>query len=173
MTETDVEKTLEPRVRVMRIIVLSLSMGMLWFLAIAVYMRNFGHMPPVPPTPTLTYIALIVTCAMLVAQFFVPRMAENAGRRKIRLQNTADALSPRQVDAALLATYTTRLILSCALLEGPGFFVLVAYMLEGQWFAVAVAAVLLGALASKFPTMNGVQQWLDTQRELLLNEENS
>jgi hypothetical protein len=57
-----------------------------------------------------------------------------------------------------------------ALLEGPTFFFLIAYLLEGLPISLAGAGVLLLGILTLFPTRSGVENWITNQRELTRQE---
>jgi hypothetical protein len=174
MAEPDIETFLAPRLQVMRIITIALINGVLIFTGIAIYMRNSGSMQdaPAPPTPLITYFSIFFAAAMLLAQFVIPRLVEATVRKGI-VRNPPPSGTTLPGDySALSALYQTRLLIAEALLEGPAFFALIAYLVEGQWPALAVAVLLLLFLVSKFPTMTGLTAWLEQQQELVLSERN-
>jgi hypothetical protein len=70
----------------------------------------------------------------------------------------------------LLPLYQTQLLIGAAILEGMAFFATLAYMLERNKIALAIAAFLLGCLASRFPTVDRINRWLERQLGLLRNE---
>jgi hypothetical protein len=67
--------------------------------------------------------------------------------------------------------YQTSLIIGAALNEGPAFFALIAYMVEGLPAILGVAAFLILGVAARFPTRARLEQWIDAQKELLIQEQ--
>jgi hypothetical protein len=159
MNDVDLESTLTPRVMTMRIIVIALLTGIFLFIGIAVYTRTMGQMAPPPDVPILSYIAFIAAAPMLLAALVVPRLIESAAIRRI----AKDSATARV--GQLLPIYQQRLIIRSALFEGPAFFALVAFMVEGQWAMLAIAAVMAAGIATGFPSVAGVQTWLEDRQE--------
>ena len=73
----------------------------------------------------------------------------------------------------LVPVFQTQLIIGAAMLEGGAFFAAIAYMLERSPIAAGMALVLLVVLASRFPTRDRIQAWLDHQLGLLQEERQS
>ena len=149
MSESDREQ-LALQVRVMQIIVLALAMGVATFAVVVLLV--------IRPEPTeddvlLGYIAVAAALLAVPIGLVVPRM-----------------IASRQ--SASLATYQTKLIVGAAIFEGAAFFNLVAYMIEGQTFNLATAAVLVVFILLQFPSVGGVQDWLD-QRDRRRHEQES
>ena len=66
--------------------------------------------------------------------------------------------------------YQTQLIIGAALLEGGAFLAAIAYMVERKPAAFIVAAILLGVLISRVPTVERLRGWVDWQLNILENE---
>jgi hypothetical protein len=64
----------------------------------------------------------------------------------------------------LLAVFQSRCVMASALLEGPGFFAGIAYLLEGQPFALGVTAAAVLLMLATFPTRGRVERWLEVQQ---------
>lgn len=160
----DVESTLAPRVMTMRIIVIALLNGILVFVGIAVYTRTTGQMAPPPDVPMLSYIAFIAAAPMLLAALLVPRLIESAAIGKMTKGSATVSVDQ------LLPVYQQRLIVRSALFEGPAFFALVAFMIEGQWAMLAIVGVMAVGIATGFPSVSGVQTWLEDRRERVAAE---
>jgi hypothetical protein len=157
------------QVRVMQIIVAALSVGVLSFGGF-VLATGSGAEKAEPEILTLGSIVLAVVGGAM--SFVLPALVVSRNRRSIASGTwpAASGNQPRQAvpdtDAGkLLAVYQTQLIIGAALLEGPAFVGLLAYMLEGHWAGLLVGAVCLLALMAKFPTRHGVQGWLDQQMQ--------
>jgi hypothetical protein len=164
MNDVDLDSTLAQRVMTMRIIVIALLNGILVFVGIAVYTRTTGQMTPPLEMPILSHIAFIAAAPMLLAALLVPRLMESAAISKIVKGTATPGVGQ------LLPIYQTRLIIRSALFEGPAFFALVAFMIEGPWVMLAVAGVMAAGIATGFPTVSGVQAWMEDRREKIAAE---
>jgi hypothetical protein len=134
---------LTEQVRAMQIIVFALAMGVLTFALMLVLV--------IQPEPTqedvlLAYVAAAAAAICIPVGFVVPRVIASQ-------------------QPATLAMYQTKLIVGAAIFEGAAFFNLVTYMIEGQVFSLAIAGVLLLLILMHFPTVGGVQEWLETRTQ--------
>jgi len=170
MLPSDDEGVPVSKLRTMQIITVALLLGVVIFLGIALTMRAQGGFGEPPAQPLLTYLALGCGLLMAVGHLVLPDLALGGMRRQIAQgtwQPTGEdgqPTGPVSQAAALLAFYQTRLLVTLALLEGGAFFCLIAYMLEGRLLAPLGASLLLGLMALRFPTRDGVEQWLDRER---------
>jgi hypothetical protein len=162
--------------RTSQIIVGSLAMGVIWFMAIVLFLLSTpdgppGEGPAAARAPIITYMAAAVGAAALVASYFVPNLIVDSGLRGIlksgpSAPTRADESGAKQVKSGiaahqLLPLYQTQLIVGAALVEGGAFFATIAYMLEHQYLALGAAGVLLAALLARFPTLDRVNGWLE------------
>jgi hypothetical protein len=97
---------------------------------------------------------------MLVAAMMLPPIIEKLSISKLTNGN----------ERSLLAIFQTRLIVRSALFEGPAFFALIAYILEGQWLALAIAGAMAVGIATGFPSVAGVEAWIEERRERIAAE---
>ena len=65
----------------------------------------------------------------------------------------------------LAATYQTRLIIACAMLESAALLNLIAYMIEGSYFTLVAASVLLVIILNHFPTLGRLEDWVARELE--------
>ena len=63
----------------------------------------------------------------------------------------------------LAADYQTRLIVSCALLEGIAMLNLVAYLIEGQQASLIYAGAYLLILVCQFPTLDRLERLVESE----------
>src|SRR5262245_32243493 len=108
--EIDESPFIGQRVIQLRIIVLSLAIGVICFAAIAVYMVNAELIQP-SGTKIITYMAAGVLLLMIVTQFALFNFIEKAARQRLDTK----AIKP------WLDVYQTRTILGSGMLEGPAF----------------------------------------------------
>ncbi|MGE3805715.1 MAG: hypothetical protein AB7K24_13645 [Gemmataceae bacterium] len=159
------------RVRTMQIIVLALALGIASFFVIATYLRT---QQPAPAQgnqlPIISIVAGFFTVGPVAAFFLVPRLIVNSARGRLAPERRlAPALQDQPLDWSekLLGVYQTKLIVAAALLEGPAFFLMIAYLLEGQLWTLVLAAFLLAGVVAQFPTQPGVTSWLQEQMRLI------
>jgi hypothetical protein len=154
--------------RTTQIIVVALCMGVLSF-GLVVFFGGLADEEAEGNTITMTSVAFAVLCLGL--SVVVPRAVAAANRRKIAAgtwQPSGNRGNVPDTDAGkLAATYQLKTIIGAALLEGPAFFALMAYMLEGHWLSLIAAGVLLVGLLAYFPTSDRVQSWVGEQLRLL------
>jgi hypothetical protein len=170
MSLIDPDAVLSACLRVGRIILVALALGVLAFLGIAVFIRE-NNPRPVPDTPILTYVALAVAALQAILQGVLPGLVATGIRRQLVAGKWPPARPGRPVPpddrSKLCALYITRLIIGAALVEGAAFLLLIAYLLEGSVLALAAAGVMLVIILLKFPTRTGLEGWLADQEELL------
>jgi hypothetical protein len=160
--------------RITRIIVAALALGVVGFAVIAVVQRE-QNPAPLPPQPVLTYLGLGFGGVMIVLQAVVPGLMTNQLRRKIAsgtwpLRSPARPEVPPDDAGKLCLLFQSRTITGAAFVEGAAFFLLVAYLIEGQLIALGGAAVMLVLLLVRFPTRLGLESWLGEQQERLNQE---
>ncbi len=170
MSGPDQDALLSARLRVMRIVVLALALGVATFLVIVIVVRQQSGAQPAPDPPLLTYMALGFAALMTVLQAVIPGLMVTSGRRQIaRGKWPAAGHGPAPVDDAgkLCALYQVRLIVGAAMAEGAAFFSLIAYLTEGEVATLAAAAFMLVLVLLRFPTRFGLESWLAEQQERL------
>ncbi len=155
----------DPRqlVRVMQIICGALMMGLLMFGVIASVIRFGNPGKPVAAFPIVSYLGAGFALQNIVLSFVIPSLSIKATlKRMVSLRPIEDL---RKLD--LYGVYQTRMIIGCALLEGAGFFNLVAVIIDGHIWSFAVVAILIALMAMSFPTYERVDAWADDQLRLL------
>jgi hypothetical protein len=174
MNDEDMQNALATRLMTMRIIFFALMNAIVVFLAIALYLRASGQGQAAPDPPLLTYLAVALGGLLFVAHVVVPRAIAAASMRRIA---RGQAITKRPADSdlggevgQLVVVYQQRLIVSAALLEAPAILALIAYIVEGLWPALLVVGISLLALATRFPTMYGLQTWLEESQERIASE---
>jgi hypothetical protein len=159
-------------VRTMQIIVFALAFGVVSFMAVAIVVR------PGPPAAgqerqlLLCYISIVFTFAILAAWMVVPRLIATQWRRSIAAGSNpfntpvraGEMLSEEQRPLhPLVEMYQTRMIISCALLEGAAFFNVVAYFIERQPWNLWIALVLVLMILAHFPTTLRLTSWVEDE----------
>src|SRR5208337_4483998 len=152
MTDPD---ALQPIIRTCQIIVGALIMGVVTFLAIALFVTQVGVNPAqaLPgegaggaaiaaagnsSLPVITYLAVAVGLMDLVLSFVVPKMNADRARRQMALEGPSAItkggptepkhLNPAGYTGKLALIYQTQLIIFAGMREGAAFFATIAYM---------------------------------------------
>jgi hypothetical protein len=156
----------------MQIIVIAMLIGCAFALVILASIRSQRPALPADAAPVFTYVGLAFALITGVLSFVMPAVITAGARIRIARGTFGDPriAVPPDDTGKLLGVYNTALIVGAALLEGPTFFLAIAYYLEGQILSLVVAGVLLGALATRFPTLLRVTTWLDSQMGLIERE---
>lgn len=155
-------QSIAPRVRVMQIIVLALTIGCLAALVMMAFLRSQQQDAARSQAPFLTYCGLAMCIAVVAGKLVVPPAVIAGGRSRLAGQPTAETDTD-----GLLGIYQTGMIIGCALLEGGAFFMAVAYLLEGQPLALGIGLAMALGVAAHFPTPERVAAWLENQQEQL------
>jgi hypothetical protein len=163
MSMADEPTFLAPRIRVLQILVPALVMGVLTALIIFCSLRAQGNMPPAPPTPLISYVAVAFAVVILMPFAIVPQIVVNTGRKRLAQYGGGN----ESLVSSLFMTYQTKTIIACALLEGVAFFQAIAYFLEGQQISLILAIAFMAGIALHFPTRAGVERWIERQTELI------
>lgn len=164
--------------RTTQIIVAALAGGLLVFLAIVLIVEPPG--PPAGPgrdnplkLPFLTMIAVGIGIACLIMSFVAPGLLVSNGLKQLVERPPGEPAPtdpwkegptlPSNDVGGLLRLFQTQLIMASALVEGAGFFALIAYMIDRHPVALGFGAFLIAALLARFPTFERVHGWLDDQ----------
>jgi hypothetical protein len=161
------DEFLTQRVRTMQIIVAALIWGVISFGLFAVFVME----PQPQQQPFLAYVAAAFTVGAVAMRCIVPGLMAANQRRQLAEQAKGAAGDICGDD--LLGVYQTSTIIAGALLEGPAFFVLIAYPMTGQTWLLGVVVGLLVLMAVQFPTRDRVETWVKHQLELLELEKRS
>jgi hypothetical protein len=155
-------------VRTMQIICGMLAASVVAFMVVVLVINgppDAGAEPGV-----VTYLSAGFFLLILVTSFVIPRsilqsqivqIARGTWKPPEQLPANYEVSSE---SPKLLMAYQTHMIVRLAMLEGAGFFGLVAYLLEGHWLALGVAICALALLLSQFPTRGRLENWSDSAR---------
>lgn len=163
MTSDPTVPNLGQHLRVMRIILVALCLGVVFFGAV-VLVASQNAKPAV--RPVMAWLGLGLGVSALLARQFMRSFLETVNRKGL-IEKTKAGVSGEETSNLLIKVYVSRLIIGAALLEGACFFNLICYMIEQQWWNLAVVGVFLAINASTFPTKDGVETWIQQQLELL------
>ncbi len=164
------EEAISPQVRVLQIIIGALVSGVMVFgilvttvltehldqekVAEAAEAEGFEAEALEEPAPVLQYLGYGLAATAIFMFNLVGPLVRNQALKQI----------PTPLEEHLdqtLGAYQTGAIISGAILEGAAFFNLIAYMIEGAIGNLATAVILVMGLASLFPTVSGVANWIE------------
>lgn len=154
--------------RVLQIISGALMAGVVSF-GVAVLAMSAQAGAGVLPSTMVTYLSLGAVVLGVLASYLLPSKIVEQLLRKIAARAAppiaSAGTSPADYDLAqLLGVKTTAHVVGFALLEGPAFLGILAYLLERQALAFAAPTVALALMAVKFPTADRLADWLGEQR---------
>lgn len=150
----------------MQVICGGLMMGVMTFLGIAVFLHIEKGAQPAPATPIVAYMAAGMAALTIIVRLVISSPVVKSGIKQITAIRPVNDI--QKLD--LYGVYQTKMIVSCALLEGAAFFNLVAFIIDGQLWTLGIVAVLLALMVVGFPTFERVDGWADDQlRQLQLN----
>lgn len=164
------------RLRVMQIIAGALLLGVLTFLAIALFLVSGRPQGAAGGTadglPVISVLAVMLLVVDAPLAFVVPSFLMRSAVRRIasgawQAPPGSDPAAFASDAAKLLTVRQTALIIGLALLEGVAFFACIAYLLEAQPFVLAVVLVAVALMLVNFPTEGRVRAWLERQADLL------
>jgi hypothetical protein len=173
--EPDVDLT-PRRVRVLQIVAGTLLLGVVGFLAVALFivLVQGGGQGLAPPQglPLLSLVAVVMLAAEAPLAFIVPGMMTRSALRQIvagtwKLPPGQDATLFATAGAKLMGVRQASLIAGLALLEGAAFTGCIAYLLEAQVLALGVVGVAILLMLCQFPTEGRVRAWLERQAQAL------
>lgn len=165
--ELPTREEIVPQVRILQIIVFALVMGCVTFAPIAFFVSgNIERAEGEDVFPVVSAMAVAFGAVALIAQLIIVPLLRRQSRQRLAQQT-----EPHDGTAAqLLGSLQSSTIVGAAISEAACFFNLIAYLLEAQPYTLAVAAVLVLTIAMRFPTVNGVLDWLEREKRLV-NEE--
>lgn len=182
---SDLAQRLNPAIMTLRIIVVALVTGVVAFGVAAIVIRmQQAAAPANDAAELLTILGIAAALLALLLSRFVSGLFVANSRRQIASgqfgspagsslnQTGGPQSSPGQLgdDDKLFTVYQTKTILSAALLEGAGFFNIVAFLLGGSPIALGLGLLLALAIASLFPRTSRVVEWIESQRRLMAEE---
>jgi hypothetical protein len=175
MSQTRPEPDPEARVRSMQFVVGVEAASVLVFFIVALALRSQGQFGPPPAVPLISYVMIAFAAAASLASVVVPGISLAAARRKLAAEERAQVAptagadgtpSPRWYGLRLM-----NLTMHVALLAGPAFCLLVAYLVEGRFWTALLALLFLPAILAHFPTRPRVEAWVERQRSLARQEQ--
>ena len=157
--------------RTAQIITVALCLGVTVFAGVVLAQRGVGGEGNLG---ILTMTAMVLTVAGVPAGFLVGQQITRTARSRL-LGDTEAAQDQKggttTQAVALVAAYQNKLIIAAALLEGPCFLALFAYLNEGHTASLALAGICLLGILARFPTVGQLTDWLERQLQLIREEQ--
>jgi hypothetical protein len=152
----------------LRIIWGTLIQGMVIFAVIAAFARKDKGLLAADPFATGDFLVLFglgFAALELVLSFVVPPFIARSALAKVPRPDKGNKPSPGWEEwppntPELWGIYQTAFIVRAALLEGAGFFNLIAFLTSGSALSLLAAAVILVALIMLFPTQAAIRSWV-------------
>lgn len=148
-------------IRVTQIIVLSLTMGLAFFIGYVTFQFSQGNAALNWKPSVFAFVSWVIGASAIPASFIIPSLMGHATRKKEESSNESTA----NLQSKFLQSYQSQLVVGCALLEGPAFLNTSAFMEDHHPGSIVVAIVLSVVLLSRIPTRLRVQYWMATQME--------
>jgi hypothetical protein len=177
MSAADWREQLPAKIHLMQIIVGAMSSGCLFFLLIAIFVSQ--NLNIALDQQMLTYIGFLIVAPVLGVWIVFPGVIVSRGRKNIQRkilsnakqagENSTDDKNEQENGKAqmIINLLQTKIIVSCALLEGAVFFLLIVYMAEHSVLCILAAIVLLFLLFAQMPTTVRAQYWVEDQLKLI------
>ncbi len=179
--DAELMQALAPRVRVARIVVVLMVLGIVVAAAVALAVAGMPRAKADQP-PIFSYVALVLVPLHLAMSLFVSRAMLRAVRRLVangplvltqqgqtyqQVRDLVDRLGERGWFVALVST---RAVVLGSLIEMAALINVAAYFVEQQAFSLIAAGVLAVILLLQMPTLNSTAQWVEDQGRRLEDE---
>lgn len=153
-----------PVARVLQIVTIALSLGIVGFLVVVLVLHQQGLFPGPAPQPPIIPLAAVLQFVMIFAVWlFLPAILLRQGVIRIA-RDQPDALRDTQ---KLLNLKHTSQIVGCALLEGAAYMALIGYLMERQAYTLGIGLTCLLLILVTFPTHDRIKHWLMVQQDRL------
>ena len=147
-----------------RLITFALIAGLVFFGTIAFVSRWAQQ----PGDLMVAYLAVGMSVLMIVVQAIFPQvMVANKRSEWLNPPAGQDRIDAARAPLELCMLFHTKRIMQCAMLEGAGFFCLIAYIITGQWWLYAIVFLLIAIMIFTLPTRPKLDQWIENQMQLL------
>ena len=159
----DLAEKLRPGVRTLQIVIAALSFGVASFAVVAIVIRALDPQPR-GDAGVLSLVGYAMAPIALVLSRVMQAVVVKGSRKQIIAGTYArptGSLAEFGERGALFTVYQSSLLVGGALLEGPAFVCITAFLLEGSWPALVLAAGLLLALLAMLPRTERVTQWIE------------
>lgn len=164
MFNDEQEQLITQSTRTIQIIAFALIMGVVMFSGVIVAAGMAAEEPPETPLISLIGIGFALMC--FIAALVVPSLMMKGMRKSVMEGKPLNTQQPQYHSEAvgevgpLLGVFTTKEIVWRALLEGPAFLNLIAYMLEAQDFSLAIVGALVLTMLVTFPSRDKVERFV-------------
>lgn len=136
--------------------------GFVTFALIAIFLLQPKVRPEAEGAPLMTLMATGFVASAVLGSFVV---SQRSRRRTIQGLVTGDLVPDENSKATNLENvlggrYLLEMLMGTALLEGAGFFAVVAMLAEGHWLALVLIAIVLTVMAARFSTPGRISGWI-------------
>lgn len=152
-------KELEPKIKIMQIIIGALPAGALFMFVLMFIMReapkftqDFGLIPK---------IGIGFGLMSFVASFVVPMVVNKQAVKELAKEVNPEKSGETNLPLQAIMKLQNTLIIRCALIEGATFCNILFYFVTGSLFSFGVATLGLFLLISNFPFPNKVFSFID------------
>lgn len=181
----DLAERLKLAIMTLRIIVLALATGVVAFAIAAIVIRMQQAAAPANDADgLLTILGIAAAPVAFLLSRFLPILIVAKARGQIASgqygvpaepssrETTGPQSSLVQLgdDGKLFTVYQTKTIIAAALLDGAAFLNIVAFLLGGSPIALGLGLLLALAIASLFPRVSRVVEWIEGERRLMAEE---
>ena len=144
-------------VRGMKIITLALIGGVVMFMGVTLILNEgaLGTEPGLLAWIGLGFFAVLFVQHLIIPQVVVGNVLKSVSADELRNGTEAEKIQQ------LIPAFRTQHIIGCALLEGPAFLNLVAYLIDDFVGNLAVAILVVVMLAMKIPSATSIQWWAE------------
>ncbi len=160
MLSDPARETLRPLVMTLRIIVIALAMGVIFF---GIFAAVQNAEKPLALGTKMNYLFLAIAGPMFLAGFVVPRLLPMRAA-------TSEAGAAAAVKA-IFDPIQTATIVGCALFEAAAFANLFVYLQEGELVHLAISGIALLCILAHFPIPGRIEQRIEEQLQARRDEQ--
>lgn len=163
--------------RVCQIVVVTMLIALCVFVG-ATFALAVSKAGPPNVIPIYTYVCLFLAAILLPASVLGPKLIVAVIRTEIARANpgsvpqrAGDPFALNEEEAETLFTaFRTQLSVGIGMLHGIGYLAAIAYLFDRREIAIAIAIAMIVATLARIPTLSGMEQWADSQREKILHK---
>lgn len=145
--------------RRVQIVTAALIMGSAGFMGIALLVAGDEISDQ---ADVIAWVGIAISVVMFFMHLVVPGILSRETLKQIKSADFSKADAEQRFEM-LFPVYMTRQIVACAMLEGAAFLNLVFLILSGFVGNLIAAVLLIGLLASRFPTASKLEFWVQDQ----------
>jgi hypothetical protein len=173
MNREQLERDLAPLVQTLRVVVGALVVSIIGATGAMIFLRGKDQQGwNISEGGIVTLCALAFAIASPLMAAVIARQTVTTTRRKLAagevpVNDDGTKLSKKQGQEAdieaLAMLYSTKTIILASILEGAAFFNAIAFLIEGDLLTVVASGLSAIGVASQFPTITRVVNWVEDQ----------